>query len=386
MATAVKRDRTVGVKKLSEFGRLLRRAGLRVDTLRMIEFVKCAAELPAGELYWAGRVTLVSSPDELPIYDHLFDEFFSGSLGEAERQVQSTEIRLRLGAGDEADGEDSTSGAAGDSQASSVELVNERQLDACTPEELADLDRLGATLRLRPPARRSRRRVSSRRGSLNLGDTMRKAARTGGDPLLLSLRSPTSRPLRVVLAIDVSGSMKSYSRSSLLFAHTGIRVGLPWRTFCFGTRTTEVTDCLAAPSPDQALAAVASRVRDLDGGTRIGEGLRRLIDQAGPSPVRGALVVIFSDGLETGRADELGRQMKRIHSVARAVCWLNPLKSTPGYEPIAAGMRAALPWISYFGDGHNLTALHALLPRLTAVASSPRRGNLMRGAYSVAEP
>lgn len=376
----MKCDSTSAVERLSDFGRLLRRAGLRVDTLRMIEFVRCAAELPEGELYWAGRVTLVCSPDEIPIYDRLFDEFFSGSFGETERETRSTELRLRMGASDDTSGEDSSSGAAGDSRASAVELVNERRLGPCSPEELAELDRLRAALRLRPPTRRCRRQVPSRRGSLNLGDTMRKAARTGGDPLVLSLRSPTVRPLRVVVAIDVSGSMKEYSRSSLLFAHAGVRAGLPWRTFCFGTRTTEITDALATRSPDTALAAVGSRVRDLDGGTRIGEGLRRLMDLSGPSPVRGALVVIFSDGLETGRADELGRQMKRIHSEARAVCWLNPLKSTPGYEPVAAGMRAALPWISFFGDGHSLNALSELLPRLTAAASSARRGNLMRGA------
>ncbi len=372
------------VRELSQFGLLLRRSGLPADTTRMIEFVRCAAELPADDLYWAGRVTLVCAPEQIPVYDRLFEEFFLGSSGEGAARERASEFRLHLGTRDDSTGgEDSSSGTVGDGRPSPIELVGHTSLVPCSPGETAEIERLTALLRNDPPARRGRRKVTTRRGALDLRETMRTAARTGGDPAVLRRRSPARRSVRTILVVDVSGSMRQYCRSGLLFAHAGIAAGLPWRAFCFGTRTTEVTDALGARTPDTALASVSATVGDLDGGTRIGEGLRRILDQPGPSPVHGALVIVVSDGLETGRATDLERQMKRLHSVARAVAWLNPLRSTEGYEPSAAGMQAALRWVSYFGEGQSLNAIAEQLPRLRRVAAAPHGRRVTPGGCSV---
>ncbi|GAA4550700.1 vWA domain-containing protein [Pseudonocardia xishanensis] len=376
-------DQDPATLRLSAFGALLRGAGLSADTTRMIEFVRCAAALPTGDLYWAGRVTLVSRPEEIPLYDQLFEEFFAGEISPQDVE-RTSEFRLRLGPGAGEAGEDSSSGAVGDGLGSPIELVNTASLEGCSAAELDEIQRLTTALRRSPPSRRSRRQPQSRRGSLDLRRTIRRAYRTGGEPFVLAYRAPALRPVRTVLAIDVSGSMKRYCRSSLLFAYAGTQAGLPWRTFCFGTRTTEISNALTAPTPDAALATISADVSDLDGGTRIAEGLRGVVEGPGPSPVRGALVIIVSDGLETGKPADLAGQMQRISSLSRAVIWLNPLKSTAGYEPTAAGMKLALRWVSYFGEAHTLAALESQIPDLLDVAAHPLRWRITRSGCSAA--
>jgi len=158
--------------------------------------------------------------------------------------------------------------------------------------------------------------------------------------------------------LDVSGSMASFSRGLALFAHAALQADRSWEAFAFGTRLTRLSPALLATSPDDAFARVAAEATDWDGGTRIGDALKRLVDDHGRGrTLRGAVCVILSDGLDVGDPELLGVQMARLGRLAHRVVWLNPLKENPDYAPLARGMRAALPHVDVFRSGHNLQSL-----------------------------
>jgi uncharacterized protein with von Willebrand factor type A (vWA) domain len=162
--------------------------------------------------------------------------------------------------------------------------------------------------------------------------------------------------------------MDAYSRALVLFAHAALRGQPRWDAFCFGTRLTRVTRALAGSDPDEALRRATAEVLDWDGGTRIGECVKRFLDEHGHAGLaRGAVVVICSDGLEVGDPDLLAEQMARLSRLAHRVVWLNPLQEDPAYEPLARGMHAALPHVDLFLGGHSLASLEevgAALARL----------------------
>jgi uncharacterized protein with von Willebrand factor type A (vWA) domain len=169
----------------------------------------------------------------------------------------------------------------------------------------------------------------------------------------------------VIFILDVSGSMASYSRGLLVFAHAALRTGGNWESFCFGTRLTRVTRALSRSDPDVALARAADEVQDWDGGTRIGDSLKQFLDRYGHGGMaRGAIVVICSDGLDIGDPELLAEQMRRLTRLAHRLIWLNPLSEQAGYQPIARGMSAALPFVDTFASGHSWASLEALAREL----------------------
>src|SRR5439155_4036101 len=168
-----------------------------------------------------------------------------------------------------------------------------------------------------------RRRRSARTGELDLRRTVRRALRTGGDPSLLARRARRLQPRRIVLLLDVSGSMTSYSRALLVFAHAALRRERRCEAFCFGTRLTRLTDAFATSDPDEALRRASAEVVDWEGGTRIGESLKTFLDRYGQAGLaRGSVFVVCSDGLETGDPVALGKQMERLGRLAHLVVWL----------------------------------------------------------------
>ena len=198
-------------------------------------------------------------------------------------------------------------------------------------------------------------------GQPDLRRTLRRSFRTGGEPLDRAWRRRRTRPRRLILLLDVSGSMDSYSRALVMFAHAALKTDRRWEAFCFGTRLTRVTRALEGSDPDEALTRAAAQVVDWDGGTRIGDSLKRFLDEYGHGGLaRGAVVVICSDGLEVGDPAVLADQMARLSRLANSVIWLNPLQESPAYEPLARGMHAALPYIDVFASGHNVASLEAL--------------------------
>jgi hypothetical protein len=334
---------------LTRFGRELRAAGLRVGPGRTADFARAAALLEPGDLYWAGRATLVSRPQEIPVYDEVFASFFrlapTDRPGDPMRVTVSgelaPEVELAL--------------------ASPDERLREKRFADCTPEELAELAELMARRRIAAPPRRTRRRTSARRGAPDLRRTLRRSFRTGGEPLERAWRTRRIRERRVVLLLDVSASMSDWSRALVLFAHAAVRTNRRWEVFCFGTRLTRLTRVLTAPTAAEALRRAAEAAPDRDAGTRIGESLKAFLDDHGRRGLaRGAVVVIVSDGLELGDPALLADQAERLARLAHRVVWLNPLKGDPAYEPLTRGMRAALPHVNELMSCHNLASLEAI--------------------------
>jgi uncharacterized protein with von Willebrand factor type A (vWA) domain len=212
------------------------------------------------------------------------------------------------------------------------------------------------------PLRASRRYRSAPNGDrFDLRGTLRRSMRTEGEPLRRAWKERRTRRRPLVLLLDVSGSMAAYSRHLVEFGHAAALAGRRVEVFCFGTRLTRITRALRSRQPGEALAGVAEAVNDWEGGTRIGESLAQLLDEwSTRSALRGSVVVLCSDGLERGDPEILRRQMARLARLAWRVIWVNPLKGSPRYEPLARGMAASLPHVDVFLPGHNLESLEAL--------------------------
>ena len=197
--------------------------------------------------------------------------------------------------------------------------------------------------------------------------------RTGGEALRHRFRRARVQPRKVVLLCDVSGSMAPYSRALLRFLHAGVVSGGRLEAFSMGTRLTRITRELATRDPDQALRQTAGAVKDISGGTRLGDTMKAFVDRWGQRGMaRGAVVVILSDGCDRGDVNVLAEQMQRLKRLAYRVIWVNPLKSAPGYQPLAAGMAAALPHVDVFLSRHNFESLRELAGAIAAAAERER--------------
>jgi uncharacterized protein len=333
------------VERLAGFGRALRDEGVAVGTGRVLEFCRAAALLEPSDIYWAGRATLVGRQQDIETYDRVFERYFGGGR---ERRIEPPRSA-------------SVAGEVELALASEIEILRTKSFSKCSPEDLARLAELMARLRIAVPTRRSRRRQAARAGTPDFRRTLRRSFRTGGEPVDRLWRERRRRNRRVVLLLDISGSMADYSRALVMFAHAALRADRRWEAFCFGTRLTRVTRQLATGDADDALRRAAAEVVDWEGGTRIGESLQRFLDDYGHGGLaRGAVVVICSDGLEVGDPEHLREQMARLSRLAHRIVWLNPLQESPEYEPLARGMAAALPYVGVFASGHSLASLEEL--------------------------
>jgi uncharacterized protein len=325
------------------------------------------------DVYWTLRTTLVSRAEDIESFDRAFAAWFlrSPSLPAyrgappPERPSRASEQRTRTDAGEgEEAGEDPT--AVG---WSTHEVLRRKDFAAMTPEELAQAARVIGEVAAARPLRRSRRlRPSSRGRNLDLRRLARRSLACGGEPIEPSYRRRLDVPRKLVVLCDVSGSMEAYTRALLLFLHAVVGSGRGVEVFAFGTRITRLTDDFRTRDPERALAAAAHRVVDWASGTRIGASLKTFNDVWGRRALsRGAAVVIVSDGWERQDADLVGREMARLQRSAYAVVWVNPLKGSPEYQPLAGGMRAALPYVDRFVAGHNLASLEELAAVLVGI-------------------
>jgi uncharacterized protein with von Willebrand factor type A (vWA) domain len=261
--------------------------------------------------------------------------------------------------------------------ASALELLHTIDFAACTPDELHALSRAMRELRLDIAKRTSRRLIAARRGDrVDLAGVVRAAARYGGVPAVLARRRPKIKLRPLVVLADISGSMELYSRLVLQFLHWVAQRHRPTEVFVFGTRLTRITAPLALRDVDRALDRAARAIVDYAGGTRIADSLHEFNRRYARRLVRGgAVVLIISDGWETGDPAALGREVARIHARAHRLVWCNPLLEHEGYAPHVRGMAAALPHVDDFLPIHNLQALHQLADHLRRL---PRR----KGAFA----
>jgi uncharacterized protein with von Willebrand factor type A (vWA) domain len=350
------------------FARTLRAAGGDADPERVQAMLRALDHLDVldrADVYWAGRLTLCADPDDLPRYDRCFAAYFSGLTVRAGRRPPPVVVVRHtptVSPGDSADGDDEEQREVTVATASGIEVLRSRDVAKLGPDERAQVNRLIAVMDATTETRRSRRFRPSSRGRLDPGRTVRETLRRGGEISLLRYRAHRTRPRRVVLLVDVSGSMSPYADTLLRFAHAAARSGgRTVEVFSVGTRLTRLTRELRHRDPDTAMAGASAAIPDWSGGTRLGEELKEFLDRFGQRGLaRGAIAVIASDGWERGDADLLGEQMSRLHRLAHRVVWANPHKARPGYEPLTAGMAAALPYVDDFTSGHSLAALEDL--------------------------
>ena len=352
------------------FARLLRGAGLDVPLGNTIAFGQAlmAVGLESRDsVYWAGRTTLLRRPEDTDTYDRAFRAWWEH---EHDLELAPPPVVRELSIAFDAEGDDEAP-EAGDTTSnptvavrySAAEVLRQRDFASYTPAEFAEARRLMADLRLAGSLRRSRRQQPSHRhrGKPDLRRTVRRALRTGGEPVHRAFLESASRPRRIVLLCDVSGSMEPYARALVRFLHAAVVGRGRVEAFAMGTRLTRITRELSSRDPDAAIAAAAHRVVDWSGGTRLGEAIREFNDRWGVRGMaRGSIVVILSDGWDRGDPEVLAEQMARLGRVAYRVVWVNPLKASPDFAPLARGMAAALPYVDEFVEGHSLASLEHL--------------------------
>jgi uncharacterized protein with von Willebrand factor type A (vWA) domain len=371
------------VTRLVAFGRDLRHRGLPVGTGRILTFVRAVGSLGSVDrdgLYWAGRASLVSSKPDIETFDAAFEQWIRTLAPEGELRIQldlpapdvdwgepPPDLEVRTGrtaaswsgAGDdeESDGESVIRVVA-----SAAEVLREKSFADLTGDEQERVAALIRRLAVRVPSERTRRLRPSPKGSaFDVRRTLRRSLRTQGEPFQRAWRARGTRHRPLVLLLDVSGSMAPYSRALMQFAFAAMAAGRRVEVFVFGTRLTRVTRTFRTRDPDRALREIGRLVQDWEGGTRIGESVKSLLDGwSQRAALRGAVVVLCSDGLERGDPELLRAQMARLRRLAHRLVWVNPLKGSPRYEPLARGMAAALPSVDVFVSGHNLERFEEL--------------------------
>jgi uncharacterized protein with von Willebrand factor type A (vWA) domain len=347
---------------LLAFAGALRSAGVAVTHDRSATFLQAASRVGLDrprELYWAGRATLCASPDDLDRFDDLWAAWFLDPDGPPRPSRRPAPVRTRAPSLPESEEEGA---GEGDPEilraaASGTEVLRHRDVADLSAAEKAEVNRLLGSLDPRAPHRRAHRRTAWHRGEVDPARMLRTMLRQHGEPGPVAWRRQRTRPRRVVLLIDVSGSMNRYADTLLRLAHRFVQTGGPVEVFTLGTRLTHVTRPLRHRDPERALTAAGDVVPDWSGGTRLGEVLQAFLDRWGQRGLaRGAVVVVFSDGWERGDCTHLGEQAARLRRLARRVVWVNPHRGREGYEPVQGGIMAVLPHVDELVAGHSLQA------------------------------
>ena len=332
---------------MTGFARALRTAGVPANRTRLATSIAALAEidpLDVDEVYWATRLTLCSEPDDLPRFDAAFGQWFRGSAPAlpalALRPPTAGLAQVRpLAAETGGDGEDDDDVLA--AAASDLEILRRHDIAELSEQEREEVDRMIAVLAPRVATRRTLRWAPRGREHIDVRRTVRQLLHDGGEPGALRYDHRRAKPRRLVLLLDVNGSMAPYADVLLRFAHAAVRVApATSEVFTVSTRLTRITRQLRIRDPDLALRAAGAAVPDWSGGTLLGETLRAFLDRWGQrGTARRAVVVIASDGWERGDAALLGEQAARLARLAHAVIWVNPHKGKSGFasEAVTAG-------------------------------------------------
>ncbi len=348
---------------LAGFARTCRAAGLPVTPDRSRAFIRAVSKVGVAErdgVYWAGRATLTADVEHISVYDRVFEAWFDGEAPRLTGRRRAVPPKPISGLTDTAGGRREADPVEQvdvvRAKASDVDVLRHRDVADLSPSEKAMLAALFATVRPVAPRRRAVRRRRNHRGEIDVRRTLREELRRGGEAGPIRFRRTTSRPRRVVLLIDVSGSMSSYADALLRLAHVWVRAE-PRHTevFTVGTRLTRITRALRTREAEAALKAAGEQVPDWSGGTRLGEVLAAFTTRWGQRGMaRGAVLVVFSDGWERGEVSLLVEQMQRLRLLAHRVVWVNPHRGKAGYRPVQSGIAAALPYVDDLLAGHSL--------------------------------
>jgi uncharacterized protein len=394
-------------------GVALRSAGLPAGPDRAERLAGAVTVMGAStiaELHVCALATMVSDPSQVDTFERVFAEMFgTAPLGQSPVMAPQRGLTMQAAEPGQPPGAPSAAGsgelppvlrevsasAASSSSddggedapevpairrvASDTERLAARDFAQLSPDELRHLAVLMRELTIAVPPRRTRRYRPRKEGAkLDMRRTMRQATRTAGEPVRIARRAVRVRPRRLIVLCDISGSMEPYARAllQLLYVATRASAGLTGdasrprtEVFTFATRLTRLTPFLSAATPETMLAKAGEAAPDWAGGTRIGATLREFNDRYGVRGMaRGAVVLIISDGWETGDPAVLGAQMARLHRVAYRIVWANPRTQSSRYRPEVGGMAAAWPYCDAVVSAHNFEALGDLLAALRAPA------------------
>ena len=379
------------VAHLIRFCRSLRERGLLLgpsETAEAVRSLDLVDIMDKDQVYWALRTVLVSRMDEIDAYDECFHRFWPwqgpqyapprhppvqvGGLRQAARRA--------LGMPGETEATDDNPPLAEITRggASPVEVESRKDLTELPGRELAEVSKIAARIiRALPSVRGRRRRRHRRKGSPDLRGALRLNLPQGGDLIELPRRQRIPKVPRLLVLLDVSGSMDRHTELLLQLAYSlGQRTG--WlETFVFSTSLTRVTRDLKCPSFSEALRRVGGSAHHWSGGTRIGECLSTLYSTYRHLLGRSTSVFLLSDGWDTGDPDRLARELARIRRRVSKLVWLNPLLGTPGYEPLTQGLQAARPYVDTFASALGLAQLRrlpSLLRGCRVVQASPHQG------------
>ena len=365
---------------ITRFCRLLRAAGLLVgpreagEALRALGLVDV---LDRGQVYWALRTVLVSRREDIAAFDEMFERLWSfeplarprptrpgmspaGGMKELRRRPQVLAPRADPSS-------DNTAVQLLRTGASSRHVVTGQDLTVLDADGMAEMSRIAArvvrALASRPGRRRKRHR---RKGTPDLRSAFRLNLTVGGEPLRLPRLRRVRRVPRLLVLLDVSGSMDRYARLLLLLVYAVAQQTKRVETFAFSTALTRVTRALNAPSFSEALSRIGRDVDHWSGGTRIGESLARVNTEWERLIHRDTTVLLLSDGWDTGEPADLARELATMRKRARSLVWLNPLLGTAGYEPRTRGLQAAMPHVDYFAPARDMSDLKRLPQLLRA--------------------
>lgn len=375
-------------ENIVHFARVLRRAGMKVgprQVLDAIEAVETAGLRSRDDFYWTLHATLVKRRDAHLIFDQAFHVFWRDPQL-LDRMMALMLPEIRTPENDDSEkanrriaealfGTGADNGPASESDLdidasetfSAVEVLRNKDFEQMSAAELAEARAAIARLRLPLDEARIRRTAPAARGRLvDMRATLRASLRNGGIIPLRKRQYRRRRPPLVVL-VDISGSMSAYARIFLHFLHALTNDRDRVQVFLFGTRLTNVTRELKHRDVDEALARVAATVTDWDGGTRIGEALRRFnVDWSRRVLGQGAIVLLVTDGLDRDAGKGVEAEIARLHRQAKRLIWLNPLLRYDRFEPKSLGIRALLPHVDEFRAVHSLNSLAALIGSLSA--------------------
>lgn len=368
----------VAEQRLVEFPQQLRRAGVAVDAAASADFLTALTRVRPDNLTGfqrLARLTLVRRPEDFAVFDAVFAAHFLGAVPPPPRNTADEE---EVSESDQMLGTDGpvlvADGAGGGRSTSLDEGRGRRAFGGTQPSETQQLLHFARTLsEAVPPVTLRRRHPATRGDRLDLRRTLAGARRTGGEAVRLFWSTRPERPRRLMLLVDVSGSLKDHSPRLLRIARAAVRSGVRTEAFTFATRLTRVTKALARRDGDAALSALAGIVTDADGGTRIGASLTTLLaDPRHQALMRGAVVVVVSDGLERGDPEEMRHGVERLARLAFRLVWLTPLAASPDYRPQTRAMRAIAPHLDLLDDATSIPAFTRAAAALPALARAPR--------------
>lgn len=355
-----------------EFCRFARASGITAGVKESLEAVRAAGVVgieSRHNLKFGLRAVLCSTKADWDIFDEIFEAFWSGreastnslsskrnkNVRERELQQENAELASMANSSSKAEFEDGKAVMG----ATVHERLKKADFSEAKQDDLAELEKISLRLLQQMSLRLSRRiRSLAVRGRVDLRRTIRRSIGRGGDPIELSFRKRKLQPLKLVIALDVSGSMNPYSIFFVRFAYALQKYFKRVEAFLFSTQITEITSTLRARQLRDALELLAGQAAGWSGGTKIGESLHQLTQLQGRRLFgRDTVFMVLSDGWETGDPAVLAEELSAIKRRVRKLIWLNPLLGIADYQPITRGMSAALPYIDVFAPAHNLESL-----------------------------